>query len=94
MVKKVSKREPMDKPSDGIYSWFESLNIDTEEMLINAIEISLFVVSALFDSLSIQERAQVKREPFSTISILDVSSEPFQEMIIPVTRILQSLFPS
>lgn len=75
MVKKVGKREPIDKadegkPSDGTYSSFESLNIDTEESLINSIEISLFVVSALFDSLSIQGRAQIKREPFSTISIL------------------------
>lgn len=58
------------KPSDGTYSSFESLNIDTEESLINAIEISLFVVSALFDRLSIQGRAQVKREPFSMIPIL------------------------
>lgn len=58
------------KPSDGTYSSFESLNIDTEESLINAVEISLFVVSALFDSLSIQGRAQVKREPFSMIPIL------------------------
>lgn len=45
MLENVDKGEPMDvvgegKPSDGIYSSFESQNIDTGKSLMNTVDIS------------------------------------------------------